>query len=363
MVYEDSDHMLTHVLDRCSALSSSLMSILTSERPPSGSSGDASLAYSTSSGQSLYVFNPTSFDRLHALNDGNRRNVIRVNAFSFTAVEDSLPISKHPMFLTAIADSQDSSSHNPATVTVIKSKNDKVNDTKKESSVNPCTVRDNSDGTYTLENECVSVRVSSSGGVLSLRDLRTNPPREVIDRTDGGFGNRLMLYDDVPFFWDAWDTFPYHIHTGGPINGIAVPSDAQGAKAASSGVNVVSLHTSDGGLTSSLIFELSGWGGRSRNVNPPHTGSQDNPLILLPSRRHVKLLLLADYFFLLKSNLLLPPPFVLLCKHLLSGYPIHVLLVLDEHRCMEVLIDQQPLLPMQYLLLQHQPSILHQDIH
>jgi hypothetical protein len=29
-----------------------------------------------------------------------------------------------------------------------------------------------------------------------------------------GRGNLLMLHDDLPFFWDAWDVFPYHTDTG-----------------------------------------------------------------------------------------------------------------------------------------------------
>ena len=88
-------------------------------------------------------------------------------------------------------------------------------------------------GLVRLENAVLLVTLSSSGALLSLLDKRVQPWREVVavagpgaalDRgcsTDcpAGFGNRLMLYDDVPFYWDAWDTSPYHLDTGRALNG------------------------------------------------------------------------------------------------------------------------------------------------
>lgn len=30
----------------------------------------------------------------------------------------------------------------------------------------------------------------------------------------GSVGNRFVLYDDVPLYWDAWDVMDYHLETG-----------------------------------------------------------------------------------------------------------------------------------------------------
>ena len=92
---------------------------------------------------------------------------------------------------------------------------------------------------YVLENDFVRVRVSYRGLLLSLLDKRHSPHREVLSPLDPpaegeegvrganddygpvdvrGMGNCITLHDDVPFFWDAWDLFPYHAHTGFSIN-------------------------------------------------------------------------------------------------------------------------------------------------
>ena len=34
----------------------------------------------------------------------------------------------------------------------------------------------------------------------------------------GALANVFKLYSDVPFFWDAWDTMPYHLETGKALN-------------------------------------------------------------------------------------------------------------------------------------------------
>jgi hypothetical protein len=130
---------------------------------------------------------------------------------------------------------------------------------------------------FLLENHFVRVVVSSGGVVRSLVDKRSTPPRELMQQqgstgagagagavasgvgasgeesewwdapftpahghnhghnhghTDSspqaqaqaqahssGQGNLLCLHDDLPFFWDAWDVFPYHMQTGAPVNG------------------------------------------------------------------------------------------------------------------------------------------------
>ena len=35
--------------------------------------------------------------------------------------------------------------------------------------------------------------------------------REAI--AEGSLGNQLVLFDDVPLFWDAWDVMHYHMET------------------------------------------------------------------------------------------------------------------------------------------------------
>ena len=34
----------------------------------------------------------------------------------------------------------------------------------------------------------------------------------------GNTGNQLILYDDIPLFWDAWDTMDYHHETATLLN-------------------------------------------------------------------------------------------------------------------------------------------------
>ena len=30
---------------------------------------------------------------------------------------------------------------------------------------------------------------------------------------DGELGNQLVLFNDVPLYWDAWDVMDYHLET------------------------------------------------------------------------------------------------------------------------------------------------------
>lgn len=38
--------------------------------------------------------------------------------------------------------------------------------------------------------------------------------REAI--SDGCQGNQLVIFDDVPLYWDAWDVMDYHLQTRYP---------------------------------------------------------------------------------------------------------------------------------------------------
>ena len=51
-----------------------------------------------------------------------------------------------------------------------------------------------------MENSVLKVMIDSEGGIRSLYHKESS--RECIE--EGQVGNRLVLYDDMPFFWDAW---------------------------------------------------------------------------------------------------------------------------------------------------------------
>lgn len=108
------------------------------------------------------------------------------------------------------------------------------------------------DGLYVMENAFVRVLLDRGGLLKSLIDKRVYPPRELVQQSGfmgthdshgeeadnswwgapssispsrgptkeqkSGEGNLLCLHDDLPFFWDAWDVFPYHLQTGAPLN-------------------------------------------------------------------------------------------------------------------------------------------------
>lgn len=65
---------------------------------------------------------------------------------------------------------------------------------------------------YFLQNSLVEAVISENGRVPSIVLKGEDGRREVLstktDNNDGG-GNRLVLYDDVPMFWCAWDTEVY----------------------------------------------------------------------------------------------------------------------------------------------------------
>lgn len=71
----------------------------------------------------------------------------------------------------------------------------------------------NGSETYLLRNHLVEATVSKGGRVLSLVLKGKDGTREVLagknESGDAGGGNRLVLYDDIPMFWCAWDTEVY----------------------------------------------------------------------------------------------------------------------------------------------------------
>jgi len=70
------------------------------------------------------------------------------------------------------------------------------------------TITEKEDGIFILGNGKIEVTVQG-GQILSLIDIEMN--REIIPK--GHKANRLILYDDQPLYWDAWDVEIYHLET------------------------------------------------------------------------------------------------------------------------------------------------------
>lgn len=67
-------------------------------------------------------------------------------------------------------------------------------------------VKEVSGGVFVLENS--QLRVKVEGGVItSMYDLRAE--REVIPK--GGKANQLVIFDDKPLYWQAWDVEVFHL--------------------------------------------------------------------------------------------------------------------------------------------------------
>lgn len=75
----------------------------------------------------------------------------------------------------------------------------------------PVSVQASANGSFVFRNAFCTATIASSGRLVSFVDLSAD--RELIDcaANDGAGGNHLVLYDDVPFFWDAWDVELYHL--------------------------------------------------------------------------------------------------------------------------------------------------------
>ena len=61
-------------------------------------------------------------------------------------------------------------------------------------------------GVFVLENSQLRVKVQS-GVITSLYDLKAG--REVIPK--GGKANQLVIFDDKPLYWQAWDVEVFHL--------------------------------------------------------------------------------------------------------------------------------------------------------
>ena len=74
----------------------------------------------------------------------------------------------------------------------------------------PCNLNfDLSQGLVTLSNGFTSAIISSNGQLISLKTAES--PFEFINPSQPG--NQFAIYNDMPFFWDAWDVEIYHFST------------------------------------------------------------------------------------------------------------------------------------------------------
>eukprot|EP01112_Ceratiomyxa_fruticulosa_P015164 TRINITY_DN4432_c0_g1_i2.p1 TRINITY_DN4432_c0_g1~~TRINITY_DN4432_c0_g1_i2.p1 ORF type:complete len:1042 (+),score=228.32 TRINITY_DN4432_c0_g1_i2:83-3208(+) len=70
-----------------------------------------------------------------------------------------------------------------------------------------------SNGVITLENSFVRVVIQSDGEISSVFHKPTK--REAIE--PGKTGNKFVLFDDIPLFWDGWDTEVYSLQKTYPL--------------------------------------------------------------------------------------------------------------------------------------------------
>lgn len=72
------------------------------------------------------------------------------------------------------------------------------------------TLEQKKDGNFLLKNQFLEAIINPEGCVVSLILLECH--KEAI--ATGCLGNRFVIYDDIPLYWDAWDVMDYHLETG-----------------------------------------------------------------------------------------------------------------------------------------------------
>lgn len=81
----------------------------------------------------------------------------------------------------------------------------------------PVTVTEDA-GIFVLENSMLRAEVNSKGQVVSL--TVAGDDRDFFRKSTGtqGAGNQLIIMDDEPLYWDAWDVMDYHLETPKVMN-------------------------------------------------------------------------------------------------------------------------------------------------
>jgi alpha-mannosidase len=72
----------------------------------------------------------------------------------------------------------------------------------------PVSVSKEKDGKIILQNNFLRATFDCHGNLVSVIHVPTN--RESLEITNEGKGNQFVLFEDMPFFWDAWDVMIYH---------------------------------------------------------------------------------------------------------------------------------------------------------
>ncbi|KAK7070819.1 Alpha-mannosidase 2C1 [Halocaridina rubra] len=74
------------------------------------------------------------------------------------------------------------------------------------------------DGVFILDNGLVHAEINSLGLLVSLKV--TGDGRDVFKKEDSTqlSGNQIIIYDDEPLYWDAWDIMDYHLETPKVVN-------------------------------------------------------------------------------------------------------------------------------------------------
>ncbi|XP_015920065.1 alpha-mannosidase 2C1 [Parasteatoda tepidariorum] len=73
----------------------------------------------------------------------------------------------------------------------------------------PVFIEPRKDGSYFLKNQFLEAIINAEGCVSSL--ILSECRKEAI--AAGCVGNRFVLFDDIPLYWDAWDVMDYHVET------------------------------------------------------------------------------------------------------------------------------------------------------
>ncbi|XP_077173478.1 alpha-mannosidase 2C1 [Paroedura picta] len=85
----------------------------------------------------------------------------------------------------------------------------------------PVTVTKTADGSFTMENGILRVRLDPAGRLTSLCLIPSE--REAVP--EGHYANQFVIFDDVPLYWDAWDVMDYHLETRKPVAEVLTPLD------------------------------------------------------------------------------------------------------------------------------------------
>jgi alpha-mannosidase len=101
---------------------------------------------------------------------------------------------------------------------------------------------------YILENQLVKVQFNDAGQIISYYDKSRY--RELIPK--GQYGNTFKMYEDTPFYWDAWDVEVFHLEKFDTIESATVNVFEEGPVVARLQITYQFSSTSKGIVVASL---------------------------------------------------------------------------------------------------------------